>query len=308
MDHDGRILSRCRLRDADELRLRRRERDGRRPGRSLAFGHRRPRRAVRRHLHLVLTGEGPAGATGSRRRAAAWSPHRARMPSAARPPPPPRSAPGRVELDLGDGRRPRAARPGTTCPAAAGAGGPGREVERAERRAGVVARGRLPRRQHSSGAGSDATSSSTFQVVLRLAVAARTRATSAGVTNEPRLPKLLRTYDATPRPTRRGSCPSAPSCRGVRLSRRSARQAVQQRLDDVVAMALHARRSGERRRHRRARRARPAAACRVRRRRGRRSTARCRSLSPRSMTAASAGVNGGGPPRPPPPRPRSSAD
>ena len=42
------------------------------------------------------------------------------------------------------------------------------------------------------GTGSDATSSSTFQNDLRSAVAALTRATSAGETNEPTLPNALR--------------------------------------------------------------------------------------------------------------------
>ena len=59
-------------------------------------------------------------------------------------------------------------------------------------------------------------------------------------------------------------------------------QAVQDGLDDVVAMAVDARRSGQRRRHRR-RRAR-ASACRARPGHGRRSTARCRSLPPRSSS------------------------
>ena len=45
--------------------------------------------------------------------------------------------------------------------------------------------------------GSNESISSTVQLVFRAAVAARTRATSAGVMNDAVLPKLLRTYDPT---------------------------------------------------------------------------------------------------------------
>ena len=48
-----------------------------------------------------------------------------------------------------------------------------------------------------SGTGSDEVSSGTVQLALRPAVDARTRTTSAGVTTPPRLPKLVRTYNAT---------------------------------------------------------------------------------------------------------------
>ena len=50
----------------------------------------------------------------------------------------------------------------------------------------------------SSSRGSEASSSGRVHGVLRPAVSARTRATSAGVTMPPLLPKLLRTYDAMP--------------------------------------------------------------------------------------------------------------
>ena len=50
----------------------------------------------------------------------------------------------------------------------------------------------------SSGRGSEASSSGSVHGVLRAAVSARTRATSAGVTMPPLLPKLVRTYDAIP--------------------------------------------------------------------------------------------------------------
>ena len=43
--------------------------------------------------------------------------------------------------------------------------------------------------------GTDATSSSCVHSVLRAAVDARTLATSVALTNDARLPKLLRTYD-----------------------------------------------------------------------------------------------------------------
>src|SRR5690349_15862436 len=48
-----------------------------------------------------------------------------------------------------------------------------------------------------TGLGSEASSSADVQLVLRAAVAWRTRATSAAVTNDPRLPNELRTYEAT---------------------------------------------------------------------------------------------------------------
>ena len=45
--------------------------------------------------------------------------------------------------------------------------------------------------------GSEASRADASHIVFLLAVAARTRATSAGVTNEALLPNALRTYDAT---------------------------------------------------------------------------------------------------------------
>src|SRR5690349_3007118 len=49
----------------------------------------------------------------------------------------------------------------------------------------------------TSGFGNDACSSSMSHCLSRLPLVALTRATSAGVTKPPRLPKLLRTYEAT---------------------------------------------------------------------------------------------------------------
>ena len=48
-----------------------------------------------------------------------------------------------------------------------------------------------------SSRGSDASSSGNVHIALRPAVAARTRATSAGAMNDAVLPKSLRMYDAT---------------------------------------------------------------------------------------------------------------
>ena len=141
------VRSRCvaGLRDADELRLHRRERDGgggdgllhacaarREPldvvPRVAPLGNGRPRLAVGRHFHFVAArepvarrgGGGPACRAGGTRR----GPRLERRPAEPR-----RSGPaprviwyapdGRLELQFGQRRRPRAARPGTTCPAAA---------------------------------------------------------------------------------------------------------------------------------------------------------------------------------------------
>ena len=77
------------------------------------------------------------------------------------------------------------------------AGVPGQEGERVGRGGGVVAGARLPlrlRRQEHAATRPPAPRASTSS--SDAAVAARTRATSAAVTNGARLPKLLRTYEA----------------------------------------------------------------------------------------------------------------
>ena len=187
-----RALDRVGLRDAHELGAGRRERDVRVRAARLALGDRlAPRLAVERDLDAVAARD-----TESPGRRGAAPPAAGAPP---RPPPPPPRPVGAGEsnstsvtidrlrqLDL----EPHAGR-------LRRAGIPGARAQRDRRRFAGVARRHLP-----SGLRFDATrqsaASSSFSVhgVLRLCVAARTRATSPGVTRPPALPKLDRMYDA----------------------------------------------------------------------------------------------------------------
>ena len=83
--------------------------------------------------------------------------------------------------------------------------------------------------------------------VLRLAVAARTRATSPGVIIDERLPNALRMYEPDRGDPVVRVLPHRDHHFGVGHAADRAGQAVQQGLDGVVAVAVHARRGGQRR-------------------------------------------------------------
>ena len=200
------------LRDPDESRLHRPEGGDCRRRRAFAFGNRgAPRFAVHRHLHAVAEREaaedggrstcvpagGCAAAAGGRRLpvrrggagwrwrctasgcADAWP----RWPP--RPPDTPSARRAGIELDFGRSSPAAAARPGTTCPAPAARRSSRRRVSGRSPALSVLWLA-VAFHDGSTGSsrGSEPSSSAKVHGVLRAVFAARTRATSAGVTNE----------------------------------------------------------------------------------------------------------------------------